>query len=161
MPDDDYAKLGQVENEASLGVTEFFKQIPTEFPTFEEFFDGKLTYSDVLAAMECDAKLQQKVFDCIMDAPDLSVCYTSVSAFLKMVNGKQVWKLPEEEQIKRVNTLVQSAAQHFEKSIRDFNYPLERLGVNADSTGATLQRRVAFPNLIFHFIAPNIYGNVT
>ncbi|MDR1140813.1 MAG: phage integrase SAM-like domain-containing protein [Planctomycetaceae bacterium] len=135
MPDNDYAKLGQVENGKSLDTIEFFKQIPTEFPTFEELFDGKLTYSDVLAGMGCDAKARQKVFDCIMADPDLSVCYTSVSAFLEMVNGKQVWELPEEEQIKRANTLVQSAAQHFEKSLRDFNNPLERSG----TTGHALQ----------------------
>ncbi|MDR2705446.1 MAG: hypothetical protein LBC02_06680 [Planctomycetaceae bacterium] len=43
----------------------------------------------------------------------------------------RVQKIPLKyyEQIKRANTLVQSAAQHFEKSIKNFNNPLERRGV--------------------------------
>lgn len=125
LPDDDYAKLGQVGGK-DANFVEFLKQTPAEFPAFETILGENLNYSDVLAAIGCDAKARQKVFDCITADPDLSVCYSSLSALFEMVNGKRLWELPEEEQIKRANTLVQSAALHFEKSIKDFKNPMER-----------------------------------
>ncbi|MDR3197670.1 MAG: hypothetical protein LBU34_07340 [Planctomycetaceae bacterium] len=129
MPDEDYAELGQVGKGENLKFAELLQQIPTEFPTFETIFEEKLTYSDVLAAIGCDANARQKIFDCITSDPDLSVCYASVSALFKTVHGKQLWELLEEEQIKRTNTFVQSAALHFEKATKDFSNPLDRVGL--------------------------------
>jgi hypothetical protein len=136
MPDEDYAKLGQVENGKgqvkkgkSLEFNDFLKQIPTVFPTFPENFGGKLTFSDVLAAMQCDVKAQQEILDHFLSDSDLSICYANISALLEMTNGKQVWELPVEEQIKRANTFVQSAAQHFAKPFKNVLNPLEPDGL--------------------------------
>lgn len=126
MPDDDYSKLGQFGNTTGSKTVEFFQQIPTEFPTFDAIFGDKLTYSDILAALGCDAKAQQKVIDFFLADSDLTICYANVSALFETVNGKQLWELPEEEQIKKANTFVQSAAQHFGKFVECFKNPLVR-----------------------------------
>jgi hypothetical protein len=79
-----------------------------------------------LAALGCDAKAQQKVIDFFLADSDLTICYANVSALFETVNGKQLWELPEEEQIKKANTFVQSAAQHFGKFVECFKNPLDR-----------------------------------
>jgi integrase len=123
LPDSDYAKLGQVRNRTELETTQTSTKVSTELPTLEMFWGEKLTYSDVLAAMNFDEKARQKVMDFFLADPDLSICYTSISALFEMVNGKKLWELPEEEQMKRANELVQTAALHFEKIIKCSDNP--------------------------------------
>jgi hypothetical protein len=70
-------------------------------------------------------EVRQKVIDFFRSDPDLSGCYTDLSALFEEVDGLKLWELPKEKQIKRANTFVQSAALHFDEFIKDFNNPVE------------------------------------
>jgi hypothetical protein len=124
LPDEDYAKLGQqnANNSASINSS-------IEIPIIDRIFEGQLTYSDMLAAMNLDSKACQKVMDVMLADPELSIGYANISAIFKTVYNKSFYELPQEEQLKRANTFVQNAAQHYEKFITDFSSEMEDNGL--------------------------------